>query len=89
MISGRGLDKQVFAHISMCDKWELMRILTYLFLAILSLGVLTGVGVVIFVISYYGQGLPDYAQLKKFESPNSLPLMAEHAKEKRIFMPII
>lgn len=75
-----------------------MRILTYLFLAVFSigmLGVLAGVGMVVYVISYYGQDLPDYSQLKEYQPPvltrlyaGDGRLMAEYAKEKRVFMPI-
>ncbi|MFN3826193.1 MAG: penicillin-binding protein 1A [Micavibrio sp.] len=75
-----------------------MRILTYLFLMIFSLGMLgllAGVGVAIYAISYYGQDLPDYSQLKEYEPPvltrlyaGDGRLMAEYAKEKRVFMPI-
>ncbi|MCM2343802.1 MAG: penicillin-binding protein 1A [Alphaproteobacteria bacterium] len=75
-----------------------MRFLTYLFLAVFSigmLGVLAGVGTVIYAISYYGQDLPDYSQLKEYQPPvltrlyaGDGRLMAEYAKEKRVFMPI-
>ncbi len=75
-----------------------MRILTYLFLALFSigmLGVLAGVGMVVYVISYYGQDLPDYSQLKEYQPPvltrlyaGDGRLMAEYAKEKRVFMPV-
>jgi membrane carboxypeptidase/penicillin-binding protein len=48
-----------------------MRFLTYLFLAMVfsigMLGVLAGVGTVVYAISYYGQDLPDYSQLKEYQ----------------------
>ena len=75
-----------------------MRILTYLFLAVFSigmLGVFAGVGMVVFVISHYGKDLPDYSQLKEYEPPvltrlyaGDGRLMAEYAEEKRVFIPI-
>lgn len=75
-----------------------MRFLTYLFLMVFSigmLGVLAGVGTVVYAISYYGQDLPDYSQLKEYQPPvltrlyaGDGRLMAEYAKEKRVFMPI-
>lgn len=75
-----------------------MRFLTYFFLAIFSigmLGVLAGVGTIVYAISYYGQDLPDYSQLKEYRPPvltrlyaGDGRLMAEYAKEKRVFMPI-
>ncbi|QQG36564.1 MAG: penicillin-binding protein 1A [Micavibrio aeruginosavorus] len=75
-----------------------MRFLTYLFLAVFSigmLGVLAGVGTIIYAISYYGQDLPDYSQLKEYQPPvltrlyaGDGRLMAEYAKEKRVFIPI-
>ncbi len=75
-----------------------MRILTYLFLAVFSigmLGVFAGVGMVVFVISHFGKDLPDYSQLKEYEPPvltrlyaGDGRLMAEYAEEKRVFIPI-
>ena len=75
-----------------------MRFLSYIFLMVFSLGMLgllAGVGVVVYAISYYGQDLPDYSQLKEYQPPvltrlyaGDGRLMAEYAKEKRVFMPI-
>jgi len=67
-------------------------------LALFSLGFLGVIGVVAgfaFIIHYYGQDLPDHAQLKNYE-PSIITriyagdgeLLAEYAQEKRIFLPI-
>lgn len=75
-----------------------MRYLWYGFLGLFSLGFLGLIGAIIGVIgifSYYGQDLPEYAQLKDYEPPivtrlyaGDGRLMAEFAQEKRVFMPI-
>lgn len=75
-----------------------MRYLWYGFLGLFSLGFLGLIGGVIGIIaifSYYGQGLPDYRQLKDYKPPivtrlyaGDGTLMAEFAQERRVFMPI-
>ncbi|MEM6812115.1 MAG: penicillin-binding protein 1A [Pseudomonadota bacterium] len=75
-----------------------MRFLYHSFLALFSLGFLgliAGVGLFAFVISYYGSDLPEYKQLKEYQ-PNVMTriyaangdLLAEYAREKRVFMPV-
>ena len=59
------------------------------------LGLIAGIGLFAFVINYYGQDLPEYEQLKKYE-PDVMTriyagdgnLLAEYAREKRVFIPI-
>lgn len=75
-----------------------MRWFSHFILAIFSLGffgLIVGVGAVAFVIGYYSQDLPEYAQLKEYE-PDVITriyaadgdLLAEYATEKRVFVPI-
>jgi len=75
-----------------------MRWLSHLMLALISLGFLgliAGIGVVAYVVGYYGQDLPEYEQLKDYE-PDVMTriyaadggLLAEYATEKRVFIPI-
>ena len=75
-----------------------MKYFWYGFLGLFSLGFLglifTAVSLV-WIFSYYGQGLPDYSQLKDYKPPivtrlyaGDGRLMAEFAQEKRVFMPI-
>ena len=63
--------------------------------AVLLLLLLIGAGAVFGVFWHYGRGLPDYQQLAKYEPPmvtrvhaGDGRLMAELAKEKRVFVPI-
>jgi penicillin-binding protein 1A len=76
----------------------IMRFLFNSFLALMSLGLLgiiAAVGVFAFVIGYYGQDLPDYKQLSQYE-PDVMTriyaangdLLAEYAREKRVFVPV-
>lgn len=75
-----------------------MKILGYLFLACMSLGLLgliVAAGGAAWIVSHYGEDLPDYRTLKDYEPPlvarvhaGDGRLMAEFAKERRIFMPI-
>lgn len=75
-----------------------MRWLGTLFLWIFSLGFLGAIGAIgagAFVLSYYGRDLPDYTQLKNYEPPivtriyaGDGRLLAEYAREKRVFVPI-
>ncbi|GJL85874.1 MAG: penicillin-binding protein 1A [Micavibrio sp.] len=75
-----------------------MKYLWYAFLGLFSLGCLgliAGIVGFVYIISYYGQDLPDYKQLKDYQ-PSIVTrlyagdgrLMAEFAQEKRVFMPI-
>ena len=75
-----------------------MKYLWYSFLGLISLGLIGAVAAVagfIFILSYYGQDLPDYKQLENYQPPivtriyaGDGRLMAEFAKERRVFMPI-
>lgn len=75
-----------------------MRWLWYSFLSLFSLGILGLVAVVggaVYAISYYGQDLPEYTQLKDYSPPvvtriyaGDGRLMAEYAEEKRVFVPV-
>ena len=58
-------------------------------------GLIAGVAVVAFAISYYSRDLPDHSQLKIYEPPiitriyaGDGGLLAEYAQEKRVFVPI-
>lgn len=75
-----------------------MKIAGYIFLTFMSLGLLGLVvagGTFAWVLSHYGEDLPDYHTLKDYEPPlvarvhaGDGRLMAEFAKERRIFIPI-
>ncbi len=75
-----------------------MRFFYYLFLALVSLGMLGLMAVVcavIYAVSYFGHDLPDYSQLKSYEPPvitrvyaGDGRMMEEYAEEKRVFVPI-
>lgn len=59
------------------------------------LGAIAAIGAGAFVLSYYGRDLPDYTQLKTYEPPivtriyaGDGRLLAEYAREKRVFVPI-
>lgn len=75
-----------------------MRFLYYTFLFFTSIGMLAamaGIAIVAFTIHHYGKDLPDYKALKDYEPPiitriyaGDGRLMAEYAKEKRVFVPI-
>jgi penicillin-binding protein 1A len=74
-------------------KWVYRSILALFSLGFL--GLIGSVGIVAFAIHHYGQDLPDYKQLQKYE-PSIVTriyagdggLLAEYASEKRIFIPI-
>lgn len=58
------------------------------------LGIIAGIFLIVFVISYYSQDLPDHTELKNYEPPivtriyaGDGRLMAEYAQERRIFVP--
>ena len=64
-------------------------------LGLIVLGSFAAVGGVLFVFYKYGQALPDYRQLADYEPPvmtrvhaGDGRLLAEFAKEKRVFIPI-
>ena len=71
-----------------------MKRLAIIFAVLASLAALAG-GVVLFALYYYGRGLPDYKQLAGYEPPvvtrvhaGDGRLLAEYAREHRIFVPI-
>ncbi|PZO88617.1 MAG: penicillin-binding protein [Micavibrio aeruginosavorus] len=75
-----------------------MRWLGRLFLALISigfLGAIAGIGGVALLFAHFGRDLPDYTQLKKYEPPivtriyaGDGRLLAEYAREKRVFVPV-
>ena len=74
-----------------------MRVLNLLgvFFAIVLVLALAGAGGGIFVFSYYGRDLPQYEQLKDYQPPTVTRvhagdgrLLAEYARQKRVFVPI-
>jgi penicillin-binding protein 1A len=75
-----------------------MRLISYTFLALVSLGFLgaiASVAVFALALSYYGSDLPDYEQLKDYQPAivsriytGDGHLMAEYAEEKRVFIPV-
>ncbi|MEX0504101.1 penicillin-binding protein 1A [Alphaproteobacteria bacterium LSUCC0719] len=63
--------------------------------SLLFLGTVAATGGVLWVFWTYGKGLPDYHQLAEYEPPVATrihagngALIAEHAREKRVFMPV-
>ena len=59
------------------------------------LGLIGGIAAFAFILTYYSRDLPDHSQLKNYEPPivtrlyaGDGKLLAEYAKEKRIFVPI-
>ena len=61
----------------------------------LVLFAVTGAGGVLLVLYHFGRGLPDYQQLAHYEPPTVTrvhagdgSLLAEYAREKRVFMPV-
>ncbi len=72
----------------------MLKTLTTLFLTLVLL-VLTATGAALYVFYHFGGGLPDYQQLADYEPPTVTRvhagdgrLLAEFAKEKRVFVPI-
>jgi penicillin-binding protein 1A len=75
-----------------------MRWLYYSFLALFSIGMLglmAGIALAIYAISYFGKDIPDYSMLKTYDPPvitriyaGDGRLMEEYAQEKRVFVPI-
>lgn len=73
-------------------RWLLNTIIALTSLAFL--GIIAGIFLVVFVISFYSQDLPDHTELKNYEPPivtriyaGDGRLMAEYAQERRIFVP--
>lgn len=75
-----------------------MKTLGKLIVIIFSLGLfgaMIGAGVVVFALWHFGRDLPDYKQLADYQPPTTTRihsgdgrLLAEYAKEKRIFVPV-
>jgi penicillin-binding protein 1A len=72
----------------------MIRFFTWTFTLIFILGLVGAMGA-LSVLYYFGRGLPDYAQLAKYEPPvvsrfyaSDGRLFAEYATQKRIFVPI-
>ena len=64
-------------------------------LSLLFLGLVAAAAGVLWIFWTYGKGLPDYHQLAQYEPPVATrihagngALIAEHAREKRVFMPV-
>lgn len=83
------------------SKWMLpeeRRLMRKFFIACLSIGfvgAIVGLGLIVWVLFYFGDDLPDYTKLKNYEPPIVTRvysaggnLMAEFATEKRVFVPI-
>ena len=63
--------------------------------SLLFLGIVAATAAILWVLWTYGKDLPDYHQLAKYEPPVATrihagngALIAEHATEKRVFMPV-
>ena len=63
--------------------------------SLLFLGMVVAAGGVLWIFWTYGKGLPDYHQLAEYEPPVATrihagngALIAEHARERRVFMPV-
>lgn len=72
----------------------MIRFFTWIFTILFTLGLAGSMGVLV-VLYYFGRGLPDYAQLAKYEPPvvsriyaSDGRLFAEYATQKRVFIPI-
>jgi penicillin-binding protein 1A len=75
-----------------------MRFFGKLFLWLFSLGFLAAIGAIgagAYLFAQYGRDLPDYSQLKTYEPPivtriyaGDGRLLAEYAREKRVFVPV-
>ena len=71
-----------------------MKIISFIFTT-LFLSLCTLLGLVIYLLWHYGKELPDYRQLSKYEPSivtrvhaGNGALLAEYAKQKRVFVPI-
>lgn len=74
--------------------FKMIRFFTWIFTILFTLSLAGAMGVLV-VLYYYGRGLPDYAQLAKYEPPvvsriyaSDGRLFAEYATQKRVFVPI-
>jgi len=72
----------------------MIRYFTWIFTILFTLGLAGAMGALV-VLFYFGRGLPDYAQLAKYEPPvvsriyaGDGRLFAEYATQKRVFVPI-
>lgn len=72
----------------------MIRFFTWIFTVFFTLSLAGGMGALV-VLYYFGRGLPDYAQLAKYEPPvvsrlyaSDGRLFAEYATQKRVFVPI-
>jgi penicillin-binding protein 1A len=72
----------------------MIRYLTWILTILFTLAFAGAVGVLV-ILYYFGRGLPDYAQLAKYEPPvvsriyaGDGRLFAEYATQKRVFVPI-
>jgi len=72
----------------------MIRFFTWIFTIFFTLGLAGAIGTLV-VLYYFGRGLPDYAQLEKYEPPvvsrlyaSDGRLFAEYATQKRVFVPI-
>jgi len=72
----------------------MIRFFTWIFTIFFTLGLAGGIGALV-VLHYFGRGLPDYAQLERYEPPvvsrlyaSDGRLFAEYATQKRVFIPI-
>lgn len=72
----------------------MIRFFTWIFAILFTLGVTASVCALV-ILYYFGCGLPDYAQLEKYEPPvvsrlyaSDGRLFAEYAMQKRVFVPI-
>ena len=71
-----------------------MRIISFLF-TFFFFFFFTGLGLIIYMLWHYGKELPDYRQLSQYEPSvvtrvhaGNGALLAEYAKQKRVFVPI-
>ena len=71
-----------------------MRIISFIF-TFFFFFFFTGLGLIIYLLWHYGKELPDYRQLSKYEPSvvtrvhaGNGALLAEYAKQKRVFVPI-
>lgn len=72
----------------------ILRFFAFLF-GMATIGVIAGVAVFGYVVWHYSQDLPDHAQLSKYEPPVTTrvhavdgSLLAEYARERRLYLPI-
>ena len=72
-----------------------MKRFLFISFTLLVLGAAAAVGGLFIVLNHYGRDLPDYSQLATYEPPTTTRiyagngrLLAEHAVEHRLFVPI-